>query len=130
MTYMSMKSGPHIGVRVQARVWFRGFQWVQVSRHLCCFPCVSVFVTWGDEDVGEDDKARKEETDGLREPPPQVSEHNQSKQFGRKIDSSEDDLHQVDIHLEQPTATRRRAQCEPANRRRRKATTSREVWTV
>lgn len=61
---------------------------------------MSVFVTWGDEDVGEDDKARKEETEGLREPPPQVREHNQSKQFGGKIDSSEDDLHQVDIHLE------------------------------
>lgn len=44
-----------------------------------------LFVTCGDEDVGEDDESRQEETSRLRNPPPQVAEHGQSQDFGGKI---------------------------------------------
>lgn len=73
-------------------------------------PCVDA-VTCGDEDVGEDDERRQEETGCLRQPPSQVTEHAQSKQFGRKINGPKDDLHQINTHLEQPTANRQRGQC-------------------
>lgn len=41
---------------------------ISVSFSLCAL------CTCGDEDVGEDDEGRQEETGCLREPPPEVSE--------------------------------------------------------
>lgn len=79
-----------------------------------------VAVTCGDEDVGEDNQWRQEERGWLRQPPPQVTEYGQRKQFGRKVNGSKDDLHQVNTHLEQPTVNRQRGQYVVVNTRRGK----------
>lgn len=71
-----------------------------------CIRVGIVAVTCGDEDVGKDNHWRQEETGWLRQPPPQVTEYGQSKHFGRKVNGSEDDLYQVNTHLEQPTVNR------------------------
>ncbi len=97
--------------------------YVSVLMCVSVYYCGCVFVTSGNEDVGEDDQCRQEETGCLRDPPPQVTEHAQSQQFGGKINGSKDDLHQVDTHLEQQTANRR-IQYEPANRMRGRVSTN------
>lgn len=69
-----------------------------------------IAVTWGYEDVGKDNQWWQEETGWLRQPSPQETEYGQSKQFGRKVNCSKDDLYQVNTHLEQPTVNRQRGQ--------------------
>lgn len=73
-------------------------------------------VTWGYEDVGKDNQWWQEETGWLRQPSPEETEYGQSKQFGRKVNCSKDDLYQVNTHLEQPTVNRQRGQYVAVNR--------------